>query len=145
MHLNQEKITKEFCQGRTLIFRPKTVEEAEKIQRRLFGMGYRWRMSGDQVIMQEDCVEKGLTLRDNGHIHLGVSDDDMQKGFLCTLEQFDKADLAANLKLLEDPTLRTIFNYFNNEIAGLRAEVEELKKEVSDIKRTRNNFETGPP
>lgn len=129
MYVNTEKITQEFCRGRTLVFRPASVEEARKIQARLFALGFGWRRGGKKILMEKDCVEGGLTLSDDGCIYFGVNDEAQQKGFLCTLAQFNKP-------LAGDDLLKA-YNLLSKEVTGLRNRVKELEsalKKKSDDK-----------
>jgi hypothetical protein len=96
MKENTEKITREFCKNKNLIFYPKTEEEAAFIQRKIFDMGYDWINPHEErgVIRTKKCVEMGMTLW-NGDLYYNVRESDKRGGgLLCTSGQFEEAPTA---------------------------------------------------
>ena len=87
---NTQKITREFCQGKRLLFFPRTEDEAICIQRKFFALGYKWADGDGAVKRAELCVKKGMVLND-GQLYDSPGSESLQKGFLCTADQFDDA------------------------------------------------------
>ena len=87
---NKEKITKEFCKDKTLIFFPEDEKEAMHIQKRLFNMGYAWN-AGDyeeafNIFNPAACVDNGIVLS-KGELFDGLTSEDYLDGIICTAEQ----------------------------------------------------------
>ena len=121
MKPNDQKITREFCKGRTLIFYPRTEEEAGFIQRRLFELGCGW--CNDRAVVQnvKDCVSHGIFL-DAGKIYYdGGNTAAGRNALLCTSAQFDENYLP--------PEQVFIWEQFNQ----LAARIEEINKKVDAI------------
>jgi len=83
-------LTKEFCDNNILLFYPKTPEEAEFIQYKIFEMGYAWGGSeGTRICNLEECVSKGMVLK-HGGLYYNPDANSKNSGIVCTSEQFDK-------------------------------------------------------
>lgn len=123
MNTNNEKITKEFCEGKTLIFQPKTEDEAAFIQRTFFAMGFKWiRDCGTKVGWLSECVLKGMALNQEG-LCFSVSDDGKERGLLCAASQFDEIYMS--------PETTFLLAQFNK----LAARIEEIATDVAEIKK----------
>jgi hypothetical protein len=96
--INHEKITKEFCQGKRLLFFPQTSEETVFIQRKLFELGYEWDDNNEwtdpslktKVYSVGGCISTGMVARD-GKIYTDPNEESYKTGFLCTSTQFDES------------------------------------------------------
>jgi hypothetical protein len=85
-----EKITKEYCKDKILLFYPKTIEESEFIQRSLFALDFDWISEADKEPMRlEESVEEGIILRMNGTILYSPNSNEKENGITCTSAQFD--------------------------------------------------------
>lgn len=85
---NTEKITREFCQGNRLLFFPRKDDDAICIQQKFFAMGYKWGDGDGSVGNVALCVEKGMVLSE-GKFYTSPNSESLQRGFLCTVDQFD--------------------------------------------------------
>ena len=117
MKTNNEKITKEFCDGKILIFYPKTGDEAEFIQHKLFEMGFAWKSGLTEIGNIASCVLNGMEL-DGGKIYTSPPRGDVDKGFLCTPAQFNGNYLS--------PEQTFILEQFNK----LAARIEDISRKV---------------
>ncbi len=118
---NEEKITKEFCQGKGLIFFPKTVEDAQFIQDSFILMGFKW---GDPDTLS-DCVSNGMVLKE-GLLYSSPNTESRTTGFLCTSDQFS----------VEYKSDRELIMQLFNQVADLgkmvNAIYDELQPKVLD-------------
>jgi len=133
MEKNTETITREFCQGKNLIFQPKTVEEAVFIQRKIFEMGYRWYWSrSNRVDNIEQSLNAGIELR-HGQLFTGGYSAP-KDGILCTVHQFNEPFDPKDIKNLYVPPnqefILELFNRMAEKIDSLEDEVKQLRKEV---------------
>lgn len=87
---NNQKIDRALCQQATLVFFPKTNDEAVFIQERILGMGFAWKDMTQTVEHTDACVETGLVLGAQG-MTTHPSVDSIYNGRLCSAEQFNKA------------------------------------------------------
>ena len=129
MKPNDQKITREFCKGRTLIFYPRTEEEAGFIQRRLFELGCVW--CNDRAVVQnvKDCVSHGIFL-DAGKIYYdGGNTAAGRNALLCTSAQFDQG-AAPELTPEEQKSLREEFNALAALVKDMAKKVDALYDEV---------------
>ncbi|MBI3440513.1 MAG: hypothetical protein HY052_01705 [Proteobacteria bacterium] len=129
MHTNTEKITKEFCQGKTLSFKPKTEAEAVFIQRQLLGFGYRWVNSGHTIIEPKECL-KNIRLK-NGILYTDPAD----KGdLLCSSDQFqEKFDPNDPKNLSGDTLVQETFNRLSGRIETLETKIDALTSTMNEI------------
>ena len=127
MRINTEKITPEFCKGKTLLFYPQTEEEAAFIQRRIFALGFKW--SANRVEVQETagCVQKGMVLEDTT-LYFNPTSENREKGFLCTSAQFDEVFVSFEQKVLEQ------FNKLSARIEEITQRVDAIYKELQPAK-----------
>jgi len=128
MKRNTEKITRNFCQGKTLIFYPVTEEEAEFIQRKLFAMGFSWESDAliNGIGHGGSCVKYGMKLEE-GKLATYPQPKDKKAGFLCTSDQFDE-------KFKTDQEL--LMEQFNKLSAGqkeISKKLDELIKRVDAV------------
>lgn len=121
MQHNKERLTKEFCQSRRLVFFPKTEQEAALIQRKLFSMGFAWANGAVDARCLDDCVKSGMILTSEGVIYHSPSSGD--NGLVCTSAQFDENYLSPDMALLM------------GEIKKLSAQITALTEEVAEIKK----------
>lgn len=113
MKKNTDKITKEFCKDKILIFAPQTTREAEFIQRKIFEMGYDWWSRKDNHVQYlEESVLWGMVLSD-GELTWQVSRETPEIALLCTADQLDEnwavADLSERVKELPNSKLQELF------------------------------------
>ena len=94
MKINHEKITKEFCEDKVLIFYPKTQGEAALIQCMFFQMDHTLRVAegvlDNQVFGTEMCVKDGMMIVD-GKISIpkpATGEWFSEDTYLCTIDQF---------------------------------------------------------
>jgi hypothetical protein len=93
MQVNHEKITREFCEGKTLLFYPKNRDEVVAIQERLHEMGFQWpdKYPKDHVFdapaFIKPCVESGMIALKNGIIIYNDDRSNQWNGLLCTADQ----------------------------------------------------------
>jgi hypothetical protein len=127
MQTNREILTREFCRDRRLIFFPKTEQEAEFIQRRLFGMGFKWPNGATEARCLDDCVAGGMILTSDGAIYHRPSRSD--NGLLCTSAQFDENYLPPDMALLMEQ-----FNQLSAQMKELAKSVAEIQKELQPQK-----------
>lgn len=116
---NHEKITKEFCQEKRLLFFPETAAEAMFIRRQALEMGY----SDEQHFNIVESVSKGMVLRD-GKIYTAPGTESLAIGLLCTSEQFaasfDKNDFN---NLSGDALAREIFNRISTRLDAIEKQL----------------------
>ena len=123
MKPNDQKITREFCKGKTLIFYPQTQEEAAFIQRRIFALGFKWPSGSTEVGKLADCVSHGILLNAGSVLYHSPASTNLDVGLLCTSAQFDENHLPP-----EQVFIREQFN-------KLAARIEEIAKDVAEIKK----------
>jgi hypothetical protein len=137
-----EKITKEFCKGKILLFYPKTKDEVEFILDRAFEMGFLWVNTG-KVTSPRDielAIEKGLNIK-NEKIYTDQTSDDKAKGIVCTGEQFDYTlDENNPAAMSERELLMTLFNkvtILSEQVTYLTSEIapKHLQKDGFKIKQ----------
>jgi len=125
LQTNQEKITKEFCLGKRLIFYPKTEQEAALIQRKFFDMGFRWSSGSAEVMRLDDCVSHGVLLTAESVLYHSPSSSSTETGLLCTSAQFDENHLSPEMTFM-----MTQFNQLAAQLKELARAVAEIKKEL---------------
>jgi len=119
MRKNDTMITKEFCRGKTLIFYPKTAEEAEFIQSKIFEMGYHWGYARvAEVGHASTCIAAGMVLK-NEKLYTDPNNESLLNGILCTYDQFEKY-----------PTERELMLELFNQLAALSKKVDAIYTEV---------------
>ncbi|MBI3440514.1 MAG: hypothetical protein HY052_01710 [Proteobacteria bacterium] len=93
MQTNSEKITKEFCQGKILLFYPTTAAETVSIQKKIFAMGCTWGGHGASTDIDclSECMSKGMVLND-GKLYYNPDDRSQNIGLLCTGDQFGEEE-----------------------------------------------------
>jgi len=129
MQTNQERLTKEFCRGKRLVFYPKTEAEAEWIQRHLFGMGFKWANGSREVSRLDDCANHGMLLTSQGNLYHGPSSPDTETGLLCTGAQFNENYLSPEMTFF-----MTQFNQISAQLKELTRAVAEIQKELQPQK-----------
>jgi hypothetical protein len=141
MEIHMEKITEEFCKGKTLLFYPKTKAEVEFILDRAFEMGTYWINSGKVTTPRdiETAIEGGLNIK-GGKIYTNQTSDDKANGIVCTGEQFDYIIDENNPAAMSDrQLLMTLFNkvtVLSEQVTYLTAEIapKHLQKDGFKIK-----------
>ena len=98
---NTQKLTKEFCTGKVLIFYPRTEEEAADIQRQLFRLGFAWLRPEQKVQLLTECVQEGMMVDETGRLFLHPTQTAKDRGLLCTLAQFDVPTLKDKLEKID--------------------------------------------
>jgi hypothetical protein len=83
-----EKITREYCQDKILLFYPKTEKESEFIQRSLFALGFCWCDGDTEPALLNRSIEEGLSLVD-AELYSSPSEDNRRNGVICTSAQFN--------------------------------------------------------
>jgi hypothetical protein len=125
MKANKEKITREFCRGKTLLFFPTSTEEAAFIQRKLFDMGFKWcKEFGTRISFEKDCVSSGMTLDEKGSLWTDSLPKHKEKGLVCTSSQFDKSYISPEDLMLEQ------FNKLSARIDAISQKVDAIYDEV---------------
>lgn len=129
MKINDQKITREFCERKLLVFFPRTLEEAQFIQRKIFEMGFQWGKgtydfeNGSTTVQVSDHrLLEGLVLDEKGNLFAHPIKKHLQSGLLCDTAQFDEAYLTSQQKMMEQ---------FNK----LSARIEEIAKSVARIEK----------
>jgi hypothetical protein len=124
MQENTSKITRTLCDPQRLVFYPETGEEAKLIQRKLFAMGYGWSKSGAVIGNVDECVAKGMVLK-NGKLYTEPSEESRRIGLLCTGAQFDENYLSPDQEFMLQQ-----FNKLSAKIETLEAKIEVLNEEL---------------
>lgn len=138
MQENREKITKDFCRGKILLFFPKTENEAAFIQRQIFSLGFKWcREYGTEVSFLDRCVVSGMEL-DDGVLYTGPSESDRNRGVLCNSAQFDDSYVAP---LTDREMLMAIFN----RLAAVEKQQAEILAELRPKILQKPAFEKSGP
>src|SRR5438309_1843128 len=125
---NHEKITKEFCKEKRLVFNPKTVQEAELIQQQIFQMGYSWgnpQLVG--VTNTTECISRSMLL-DDGKLYTASRSYLNETDLLCTSDQFADKYRSDRELMLE------IFNRLADLSKKMDAVYEEVMPKV--LKKT---------
>jgi hypothetical protein len=133
-----QKITKEFCKGKTLLFHPETEAEAEFIQRSLFKMGFCWDTGKILPHNLKQCCETGLILwSEDNRIYTTFGAQTRKKSTVCTSAQFDPpfAQTVLQLSTNSDPMALILqeFNKMAGRFDQLSSEVTELRQEVAAL------------
>jgi hypothetical protein len=129
MQTNQERLTKEFCRGKRLVFYPKTEAEAEWIQRTLFDMGFSWASGSMEISSLDDCAKRGMLLTSEGVIYHSPSPSSTETGLLCTGAQFNENYLSPEMTFF-----MTQFNQISAQLKELTRAVAEIQKELQPQK-----------
>ncbi|MCE9507490.1 MAG: hypothetical protein K8R48_04130 [Alphaproteobacteria bacterium] len=127
MQYNKERLTREFCRDKRLLFLPKTEAQAEWIQRHLFDMGFRWPNGKAEVSRLDDCARYGMLLTSEGTLYHSISSGD--PGLLCTAEQFNENYMSPDMVLLMDR-----FNQLSAQMKEIAQAVAEIQKELQPQK-----------
>ena len=136
MQVNDQKITKEFCKGKTLIFFPRSFDEAVFIQRQIFKMGFKWGKgsydfedSSTTVIDSDARLLEGLLLEKNKEALFARPDtEELRSGVLCDPAQLDETYLPPQQQVMEQ------FNKLSDRVEQVAAMVDELRAEMSPKK-----------
>lgn len=124
-----EKITKNFCKNRILLFYPQTEPEAAFIQQNLLDMGFSWgeRGASNSTAFLRESIRDGLTLKENGLLYYGPSELSRAKGIICTSAEFDPPfDKSPLAHQSERELIMTLFNKLSllaDEVAAIKAEI----------------------
>jgi hypothetical protein len=122
--INDQKITKELCAGKILIFCPKTEDEAIFINRQMGELGLL--KQTNPLKEPARCVTVGFVLKDS---ELHYFDAGLHHtGFVCTKDQFDKNYIS--------PETAFIMEQFNK----LSAKVDAIYEELKPAKLDKNNL-----
>jgi hypothetical protein len=125
--LNTEKITALFCQGKTLVFYPKTEEDSIFIQNQLFAMGYQWNDSSRCITAVRESIDCGIYLKNNV-IRYNTANAS-EGGLLCNSSQFAK-----NYTSPDRAFMLEMFNKMAAQITALSEEVASLRKDLQPAK-----------
>lgn len=132
---NEEKITKELCVGKTLVFLPKNKEESAFIQRNLLDMGCSWaRKDGGsmaEIVPGVGYGAEGICLQLGKMILFGGGDG---AGYLlCSSDQFSENYTSDRLLL---QSLFNVVSALTQKVDAIYAEVmpQKLDKPVLDKK-----------
>jgi len=126
MQENTQKITKEFCCNRSLIFFPETKEEAAYIQEKLFAMGYAWESGRKTASFIDGCLQHGVILK-NEIIYHGP-DSNMSRYFVCKSSQLPGGQKF--MPPVEQESLREEFNELSKLVREMSKKVDEMYGEV---------------
>jgi hypothetical protein len=130
-----DKLTREFCKGKILLFHPETEAEAEFIQRSLFRMGFSWESGKTVPQVLKECCDTGLCLYTNGTLYRNPGENTRKNAEFCTSAQFDPPYGEAVVKLAADSNPMAVllkeFNTMAGRLDRLTAEMTELKQEVA--------------
>lgn len=121
MQENTQKITKEFCQGKVLLFYPRTAEESVFIQRKVFEMGYKWADNTVEITLVEKSLLTGMALDRAGRLWVSPNTEHRTTGWLCTSNQFNEDYLS--------PDQTFILEQFNK----LAARLDRLETKIDAI------------
>lgn len=129
-----KRMTVQQLRENLVIFHPETPEEAESLQRRLFGLGFLWKNGSDQVQSTTLLSEGTLVLRDG---QMGWNKARVCTGILRTIEDLPTPEEEKNrpkpFTVNEDMSPREQFALLRKMAARIQAleeEVYELRKEV---------------
>ncbi len=125
---NERRITKEFCQGRTILFYPATPGEAEFIQRKVFAMGFSWadKNMRNTIGYGDACTRYGMTLID-GKLGLFPDKKASKIGLVCASNQFDE-EYRPDMELLKEQ-----FAQFAARQEEMSRKLDELIGKVDDL------------
>ena len=141
---NKEKLTKEFCQEKKLIFFPRTHEEAVTIQQKLIDMGFGWRGERFDEVSTKPANEYhtltyGLVLHyglfsvgnnesilTRGCVREYVEATDPNGALLCTVEQLSADYVHAEKVSVDAQEILRQFNKLSAQIAALEKKVDAL-------------------
>lgn len=139
MYINDQKITKEFCKGKDLVFFPQTLEEAQFIQRKIFEMGFKWGKGEYDFENRSVTIEfssarllEGLHLDKKGNLFAKPSNDGLISGLLCTSAQFDEKYLSPHEQLLAE------FNKLSAKVDAIYEELRPTKLDKPVLKKPEN-------
>lgn len=133
-----EKITKEFCKGKTLLFHPESEAEAEFIQQSLFRMGFCWDSGKIFPLNLKQCCETGFILwSEDNRLYTNFGPHARKTSVLCTSAQFDPpfAKTMVQLSTNSDPMALILqeFNKMAERIDRLSAEVQDLNQKMDKL------------
>jgi hypothetical protein len=134
-----EKITKNFCKNRILLFYPQTEAEAAFVQQNLLDMGFTWgeRGASNATAFLRESVKEGLTLKENGLLYYAPSELTKAKGIICTSAEFDPP---FDKTILEHQSERELIMTLFNKISALSDEVAAIKAEIMPKHLNKDGF-----
>jgi hypothetical protein len=137
-----EKITKEYCAGKTVLFHPKSKEEATFIYRRLSELGIRSVPIASQF---EKFLKFGMYAQE-GRLYFCSSHEPPKNAVFCTSEQFDpsfidhQVDLVSNglagsnMSWSEKDAMLLMFGTMLKNFNQLSARIDTLTEDIALIK-----------
>lgn len=137
--MTAQKLTREFCLNKTLIFYPGTVQEAIAVQKGLFNLGFIWADGVEDVQKAHECAETGIVLEDN-KIYYHPSSETKRKGTVCSVQQLDSNYISPDQSFMLD-----LFNKMSARIDALTAEVAALKQQLEPQKLEKNRLKGNTP
>lgn len=132
------KITAEFCKHHVLRFYPKTEEESEQIQLKLFELGVGWPQGGQNVFKNPSIMTVGLIVDEDNDVL--VNTKNLKTGIECTLADFggtrfiDKSNIR---DLTSDKDIIALFNKAAEDNRALVLENQALKQQLKAVPKVK--------
>jgi hypothetical protein len=133
-----EKITPEFCEDKTLLFYPKSNEDAKFIMHTLYALGFAKGVppSAEQEA-EEDLtytIEKGIVLKSDGYVYVNPMPATIAEATLCTSAQFGIPTGKDTLPECNDSIIQQ-FNQNAERMERLTAAVQRLELQIEKFNK----------